>query len=289
MTDPYAGYHKSVGHELDRQIRLGYTPEHDNEKGVDHLLALAYGYIAEGKTVKGGAMIIAARRWVQNNGHVNPMQRDIAKFMAACDQEVRKFPGLPEDEIVTLRIRLMVEELLGAVDPDEFTRDENGDYLRVNDGRYVELLFENKSDELIQSMLKGDLVGIADGIADVLYVVIGTAVAYGINIQEVFDEVQRSNMSKAVWDDDLKTYVVIKNEDGKVLKPSTFSEANIGPIISNQIVRGLQDVELVLENEEREKAFEQSILVLDPIAEEEDENAVDIVAIDGNSVKREEI
>ena len=222
-------FHRAVAAELDRQKRIGYSPEHDDEHGLDHLLELAFQYIAQGSTIKGGALIIAARAYLQRH-HKNPMQYAIEEFMRRCDQDVAAYPQLPSDDIRKLRIRLMVEELLGAIDPEEFAN--------ADANQYVELLIKNKSNELIASMLKGDLVGVADGLADVLYVVIGTAVAYGIDIQEVFDEVHRSNLSKTVWNEELQRYTIEKDEFGKGIKPDTYSPADIPPIIERQIENG---------------------------------------------------
>lgn len=220
--------------ERSRQIyELGYTAESDDDKGVDMLLVFAQQYLERGKILKGVALIQAARAAYDRelfkrevDDLINPMQADIQKFMEACDQEVKKYPEIPSEDIRNLRIKLMIEELLGSTTP-------------------TGVLVTSKSDELIQSMLNNDLVGIADGIADVLYVVIGTAVAYGINIQEVFNEVQRSNMTKAVWDDENQKWTTIKNEFGKVLKPETFSKANIHPIIVRQIEAGRSREELL--------------------------------------------
>ncbi len=50
--------------------------------------------------------------------------------------------------------------------------------------------------ELHEAVGAGDIVKIADGIADIAYVVVGTAVAYGIPFDAVFAEVHRSNMTK---------------------------------------------------------------------------------------------
>lgn len=222
-------FHRAVASELDRQKRDGYSPEHDDEHGIDYLLEMAFKYVAAGSTVKGGAMIIAARAYLQRH-YKNPMQYAIEEFMRRCDQDVAAYPQLPSDDVRKLRIRLMVEELLGAVDPEE--------YANADANQYVELLIKNKSDELIASMLKGDLVGVADGLADVLYVVIGTAVAYGIDIQEVFDEVHRSNLSKTVWDEERQRWYIEKDEFGKGIKPDTYSPADIAPIINNQIDNG---------------------------------------------------
>ena len=229
MVQPVSpSFHRAVAAELDRQKRIGYSPEHDDDHGIDHLLELAFQYVAQGSTAKGGAMIIAARAYLQRH-FKNPMQYAIEEFMRRCDQEVAAYPQLPSDEIRTLRIRLMVEELLGAVNPEEFEADPNA---------YVHMLIQNKSDELVASMLKGDLVGVADGLVDVLYVVIGTAVAYGIDIQEVFDEVHRSNLSKTTWNEEEQRWHIEKDEFGKAIKPDTYSPADIKPIIDRQIKNG---------------------------------------------------
>lgn len=51
-------------------------------------------------------------------------------------------------------------------------------------------------DELKEGLLSGDLVEIADGAADLIYTVLGTCVACGIDLAPIFDEVHSSNMTK---------------------------------------------------------------------------------------------
>jgi len=68
-----------------------------------------------------------------------------------------------------------------------------------------------------------DLVEIADAIADLLYVVYGAAVTYGLDAEMLFNEVHRSNMTK-VWEDGT---IHRREEDGKILKPPTYSKADI--------------------------------------------------------------
>ena len=71
-----------------------------------------------------------------------------------------------------------------------------------------------------------DIVNVAKELADVLYVVFGTAVAYGIPLEQVFDEVHRSNMSKLGADGK-----PIYREDGKVLKGPNYFEPNVRKIL----------------------------------------------------------
>jgi NTP pyrophosphatase (non-canonical NTP hydrolase) len=72
-----------------------------------------------------------------------------------------------------------------------------------------------------------DKIKLTKELADVLYVVIGTAVAFGLPLEKAFKEVHRSNMSKLGADGK-----PILREDGKVLKGPNYSEADIGQFLS---------------------------------------------------------
>jgi len=63
-----------------------------------------------------------------------------------------------------------------------------------------------------------DLPEIADALADLIYVTLGTAITYGIDLRPVWDEVQRANMAKVGGP---------KREDGKQLKPEGWEPPNI--------------------------------------------------------------
>jgi predicted HAD superfamily Cof-like phosphohydrolase len=88
-------------------------------------------------------------------------------------------------------------------------------------------LMEEELRELHRAMDSEDLVGVADGLADLLYVVFGTAVAYGIPIDEVFAEVHVSNMSKLGSDGK-----PIIGEHGKRLKGPRYRPPNIAPLVT---------------------------------------------------------
>jgi predicted HAD superfamily Cof-like phosphohydrolase len=88
-----------------------------------------------------------------------------------------------------------------------------------------ERLIHEEFEELKEAMGKHDLAAVAKELADLLYVVYGTAVSYGIEMAPVFREVHRSNMSK------IGGY---KREDGKWVKPPTYSPAAIEPILAAQ-------------------------------------------------------
>ena len=88
-----------------------------------------------------------------------------------------------------------------------------------------ERLIHEEFEELKEAMGKNDLFAVAKELADLLYVVYGTAVSYGIDMEPVFREVHRSNMSKVGG---------YKREDGKWVKPATYSPAVIEPILTEQ-------------------------------------------------------
>ncbi|WP_455244415.1 pyrophosphohydrolase domain-containing protein [Petrachloros mirabilis] len=94
-----------------------------------------------------------------------------------------------------------------------------------------ERLIQEEFDELKEAMARNDLNGIAKEMADLLYVVYGTAVSYGIDMEPVFREVHRSNMSKVGG---------YKRADGKWVKPDTYSPAAIEPILAEQATQGEQ-------------------------------------------------
>ena len=120
---------------------------------------------------------------------------DVATFMLATGQLARRFmrPALADRQTAKLRIALLREEV----------------------------------GELERAIEAGDLVEIADGIADVIYIAIGTALAYGIPLDLVWREVHRSNMAKVGKDGK-----VHKAPNGKIVKPEGWRPPNIAAILA---------------------------------------------------------
>ena len=87
-------------------------------------------------------------------------------------------------------------------------------------------LIQEEFEEFQEAMQSEDLSAMAKELADLLYVVYGTAVSLGIDMEPVFKEVHRSNMSKVGG---------YKREDGKWVKPPTYSPANLEPILKAQL------------------------------------------------------
>ena len=121
----------------------------------------------------------------------------VAEFHRVFNLPMRQFPSTEtEDDLAKLRVALLEEEV--------------GEFVTASE--------------------KGDLIGIADALADIVYVVYGTALTYGINLDSVLREVHRSNMSKLA--DDGKPLI---REDGKVLKSEHYFPPDIASVL------GLQD------------------------------------------------
>ena len=119
-------------------------------------------------------------------------QKMVREFHRLVGAYVGEWPHVPVARIRALRIRLISEEL------EEFR-----------------IASENN-----------DIVGVADALADLLVVVNGAALAWGINIGPIFDEVHRSNMTKRDG---------LIRSDGKILKGPSYSPPNLEPLLEAQI------------------------------------------------------
>lgn len=90
-------------------------------------------------------------------------------------------------------------------------------------------LMHEENQEYLEAANADDLVEVADALGDMLYILCGTIIEHGLQhkIEEVFDEIQRSNMSK-LGDDGEPIY----REDGKVLKGPNYFKPDILKILN---------------------------------------------------------
>ena len=90
-------------------------------------------------------------------------------------------------------------------------------------------LMREENEEYLEAANNNDLVEVADALGDMLYILCGTIIEHGLQhkIEEVFNEIQRSNMSKLGADGQ-----PIYREDGKVLKGPNYFKPNIAAILS---------------------------------------------------------
>ncbi len=116
----------------------------------------------------------------------------VGDFMEAFGQKVELEPTWPDFNTRELRLDLIQEEL----------------------------------DELAQAMEDRDMVQIADALTDLLYVVYGAGHAFGIDLDECFQEVHSSNMSKLG-----PNGKPIHREDGKVMKGPGYFEPDLESIL----------------------------------------------------------
>lgn len=178
-------------------------------------------------------------------------QQDIVTLMKQFEQEVKESPEMPDAATRLLRARLVFEEAL------EFVRACG---CTVTSGSQTPVI-DNVAVELDPNGTP-DLVEYVDGCIDQLVVTYGALNAGGIEAQSAWDEVQRSNMSKAwphcslcdailergpnshlvhpgdsyahggAWQTILKVH---KREDGKFIKAPTYSPANLKRVIEEQL------------------------------------------------------
>ena len=89
-------------------------------------------------------------------------------------------------------------------------------------------LMHEENEEYLEAANNNDLVEVADALGDMLYILCGTIIEHGLQhkIEEVFEEIQRSNMSKLDENGE-----PIYRQDGKVLKGPNYFKPNIKSIL----------------------------------------------------------
>jgi predicted HAD superfamily Cof-like phosphohydrolase len=89
-------------------------------------------------------------------------------------------------------------------------------------------LMKEENEEYLEAVQNNDIVEIADALGDMLYILCGTILEHGLQykIEEVFDEIQRSNMSK-LGEDGRPIY----REDGKVMKGPNYFKPSFEEIL----------------------------------------------------------
>src|SRR5215831_15185308 len=185
-------------------------------------------------------------------------QADIVTLMRQFNQEVKDSPELPDAPIRLLRARLVFEEAL------EFVKACGCTVVTSSNGPCEGERSPVIDDIAVEFDPNGhpDLVEYVDGCVDQLVVTYGALNAAGVKAQSAWDEVQRSNMSKAwphcsvcdavlelgsdsalihpgdreahsgAWQTILKVH---KRDDGKFIKAPTYSPANLKRVIEEQI------------------------------------------------------
>ena len=116
----------------------------------------------------------------------------VKKFMKTFGQEIREKACFPNEKITSLRYELIKEEL----------------------------------EELREAIDSKDIKEVADALTDILYVTYGAGHAFGINLDECFEEVQNSNMSKLGSDGK-----PIYNEKGKVMKGPGYFKPDLSRFV----------------------------------------------------------
>jgi predicted HAD superfamily Cof-like phosphohydrolase len=98
-----------------------------------------------------------------------------------------------------------------------------------NDYQLRHRLMHEENEEYLEACESGDLVEIADACGDMLYILCGTILKHGLEdkMEAVFEEIQRSNMSKLDKDGQ-----PIYREDGKVMKSEMYFKPDIASILA---------------------------------------------------------
>ena len=116
----------------------------------------------------------------------------VEEFMTTFGQDVEKVASMPDRKTAMLRLKLILEEY----------------------------------EELETAVEEQHLVGIADALTDILYVTYGAGHAFGIDLDECFEEVHESNMSKLGPDGK-----PIYRDDGKVMKGPDYRKPDLRKVL----------------------------------------------------------
>jgi predicted HAD superfamily Cof-like phosphohydrolase len=89
-------------------------------------------------------------------------------------------------------------------------------------------LMKEENEEYLEAVQNNDLVEIADALGDMMYVLLGTIIEHGLQykIEAIFDEIQRSNMSKLDEEGN-----PISREDGKIIKGANYFKPDFSKIL----------------------------------------------------------
>ena len=149
-------------------------------------------------------------------------QNCIREMMEAFGQKVRYEPHLPGDisedmfeGLLFLSSRL--QQIIESHPQSDTSSKER--ILRIH------LLMEEFA-EYLHAEAVDDIVKIADGLGDMIVIIVGTALSYGIPIDRVFEEIHKSNMSKLGPDGK-----PIKNDKGKVMKGPDYFRPDIQGVL----------------------------------------------------------
>lgn len=134
--------------------------------------------------------------------------QDVVDFHDAMGQPVHKVLTTPTDERVRLRANLILEECKETVDAMF-----DGVFWQQTGVRFGEV--------------NVDHVALADGLADLIYVCIGAANEFGIDLAAVWQEVHKSNMAKIGPNGEVK-----RRADGKVIKPEGWTPPDVAGVLN---------------------------------------------------------
>ena len=125
----------------------------------------------------------------------------------------------------------MKKKLESVAEFHEIFKIGNAENLTLLDEKNYQLrynLLKEENEEYLEACKREDMVEIADALGDQLYILCGTILKHGLQhkIEEVFDEIHRSNMSKLDENGN-----PIYREDGKVLKSNRYFRPDIKKIL----------------------------------------------------------
>lgn len=167
-------------------------------------------------------------------------QKEVKDFMTKAGQSVPLTPTIPDEETRILRVKMQLEEVFEFAEASgvkiglTYSYDRNGKKEQIF---FPDVLYE-KNEFNFEISGEPNLEKVYKENVDILYINVGTFIAYGLDMKLGFEEVQSSNLSKLIDGS--------QREDGKWLKGPSYREADMSSVLElltedNPLTKSLDD------------------------------------------------
>ncbi len=148
---------------------------------------------------------------------MSKLRDQVAAFHREAGAPILDVPTVPNQERQTLRLRLIAEEFCELLEA-------------ANLGNTAEHVMAIVEHDLRRCVPEMDLVDTVDALGDLQYVIQGCYLELGVRDDEITDEIHRSNLTK---------FPCVTREDGKILKPETYSRPRLADVLYRQGWNGM--------------------------------------------------
>jgi predicted HAD superfamily Cof-like phosphohydrolase len=197
--------------------RIQYTCMHEETEGGFVVRA----FVRTGNDMGQGSSILVAGPHLMDAPPLT-VRDQVLEFHQKIGQPIVDAPAVPSDERIRLRARLVSEEAIEFL--EALFKEERGTALLGN-AHWLRRIQSEVKNLIDHGIVNVDFPAAVDALADIDYVVTGSAIEFGVDMRPIAAEVHRANMEKQGGP---------RREDGKVLKPPGWKPPNIDGELKRQ-------------------------------------------------------